>query len=258
MTMATCYYKTQLKTEKEKRAYDCYVDGIMSRKEYLRFNGVDRKAVDRVTRAAILDHPELLLLKEAYSYEKLSSDFTEIKIYYKLSREDSEMILRTLDAIAKRLIYDAKKAGCGSDLEIAAYLHDFLTDRICYTKGDTGLERNHNVLGGLVNLETVCDGYAQIYLFLLDKAGIPALYVGGRIEGGSDAGHAWNCVCIDGVYYNVDVTADSNGRGRKGDWHSFMLSDDDLRQRKYLTDNDAELPECPCTMKLNRTERRIA
>ena len=256
--MATCYYKTQLHKAEEKRAYDYYVNSIMSHKEYLSFHDMDRKTVDKITRAAMLDYPEIMLLKEGYSYEKLSSDCVEIKLYYKMSGEAGKTVLKSLDMIAKRLIYDAKKAGCGSDLEIAAYLHDFLTDKICYTKGDTSLERNHNMLGGLVNLETVCDGYAQIYLFLLDKAGIPALYVGGSVEGGSDNGHAWNRVCIDGTYYNVDVTADSNGRGQKGDWHSFMLSDEDLRRRNYRTDNENELPKCPRTMTLERANRRIA
>ena len=256
--MATCYYKTQLKTGAEKRAYDNYVGSVLDFKRYICFKGMDRKTVDRVKRAAILDHPEIHFLTESYSYEISSPDSVVLRMNYKMPRENGRKILHTLDKLAKRLICDAKKAGCVSQLEIAAYLHDFLTDKICYTKGDTSLERNHNVLGGLINLETVCDGYSQIYLFLLDRAGIPALYVGGRISGGSDNGHAWNQVCIDGIYYNVDVTFDSNGRGRQGDWDYFMLSDDDFRAKKHIVDKGFALPKCPRTMTLDRANRRIA
>ena len=51
----------------------------------------------------------------------------------------------------------------------------------------------------------MCAGYAASVKYLLDKIGIPCIYVQGTsLE--TNIGHAWNIVEIEGEYYYVDAT----------------------------------------------------
>lgn len=56
----------------------------------------------------------------------------------------------------------------------------------------------------------VCSGYADSVAVLLDMAGIPNVQVSGKPESGG-AGHAWNKVLLDGVWYNLDATWGDTG-----------------------------------------------
>ena len=96
----------------------------------------------------------------------------------------------------------------------------------------------YTAYGCLVNGRCVCAGYAAAYKVLLDRLGIPCVYVvgwGDRFR--SDVGHAWNRVVIGGRSYYVDVT-----------WDEFEIYDDDgnqkypeIAQRDYFNITTAEL-----------------
>ena len=106
-----------------------------------------------------------------------------------------------------------------SDAEIALQIHDNLIDLVTYDfdecdKGEDILA--HTAYGALVkngkgmDNYAVCDGYSQAYVYLLRQAGIQAtVIVGDAGNSESDAGgHAWNVVCLDGEWYEVDSTWD--------------------------------------------------
>ena len=69
----------------------------------------------------------------------------------------------------------------------------------------------------------VCQGYAAAVYRLLREAGVPVRIVRGegiRSDGSSEP-HAWNAVCLDGRWLNVDVTW---GTGQPGDPY-FLRTD---------------------------------
>lgn len=254
--MATRYYRSTLNTN-EQKAYDILVDGIKNHKSSVILPKIGKTAVRRVRCAIDSDYPEFFFIKPSVYYELANQ--IEYHIEYSLSQKNVTEITRTLNTIAKKLLLKSKANGLSGDLQIAAYLHDYLTDHISYTKGDRSLTRNHNLVGALINRETVCEGYSKLYLFLLDKAGIPAIYVSGKTVGGSAAGHAWNMVKVNGKWYHVDVTWDSNGKGNKGDWDYFLLSDAQIRTKKHILNYDGwKLPQCINEIHLNRIKRRVA
>jgi hypothetical protein len=47
----------------------------------------------------------------------------------------------------------------------------------------------------------------------MEELGIPAFVISGQ-DPGDPSGHAWNCVQIDGIWYDVDLTNDSATAGR--------------------------------------------
>ncbi|MBQ3301573.1 MAG: cell wall-binding repeat-containing protein, partial [Eggerthellaceae bacterium] len=62
--------------------------------------------------------------------------------------------------------------------------------------------------GALVDGYAVCQGYSLAFIAAMNKLGFEATYV-------TQADHGWNRVCVNGKWYNVDVTFDDpivNGR----------------------------------------------
>lgn len=78
--------------------------------------------------------------------------------------------------------------------------------------------------GGLVEGKSICAGYALILNEALKSVGIKSQYVEGYPEKGY--GHAWNQVQIDGKWYNVDPTWDSECFQRTGRYKYMLLNDE--------------------------------
>ena len=101
-----------------------------------------------------------------------------------------EQILRCYDVLCRLASYD------DSEYDEAA-------------KTATGARpKAHDLVGFMENRYVVCDGYANVYSWMMMELGIDNYIVLGRADGG---GHAWNKVCIGGNWYNIDVCWDDTG-----------------------------------------------
>ncbi len=80
--------------------------------------------------------------------------------------------------------------------------------------------------GGLVDGKAICAGYALILNEALKYVGLKSLYVKGCELGKS--GHAWNQVQIDGKWYNVDATWDSEVYHFYRKYEYMLLNDEDF------------------------------
>ena len=65
---------------------------------------------------------------------------------------------------------------------------------------------NQTIAGALVDQECVCNGYAMTMTYFANAAGLDCMLV-------VSAGHAWNIIKIDGVWYELDVTWTDQDRG---------------------------------------------
>ena len=96
-----------------------------------------------------------------------------------------------------------------SDYDKAKLIHDFICNRVDYAydaNGDASSEIwAHNIIGVAKKLGSVCESYAETYLFLSRLVNLDSLIVLGY---SSNVGHAWNYTKIDGVWYGVDATWD--------------------------------------------------
>lgn len=88
-------------------------------------------------------------------------------------------------------------------------VHDYLVNNVEY---DMSISKNniYNIYGTLVNHESVCEGYAEAFKYLLDGLGIESTIVIGKGTNsqGNSENHAWNYVKLNDVWYAVDVTWD--------------------------------------------------
>lgn len=66
-----------------------------------------------------------------------------------------------------------------------------------------------NMLGGLIENNSVCLGYAQILKNVLSEFGIDSRVVIGIPTNGKGDAHAWNIIKLDGKEYQCDLTEDA-------------------------------------------------
>lgn len=107
-----------------------------------------------------------------------------------------------------------------SDFDKALLLHDELVLYGSYLlSGET--------YSFMVEGKGKCYGYSEVYAFLLAQVGIKS-----EILESTAMNHQWNKVCIDGVYYHVDITWDDPIPDKPGfARHTFFLLSDGAIQR---------------------------
>ena len=106
----------------------------------------------------------------------------------------------------KNQIISQKTGNTYNDVKM---VHDYLINTIEY---ETTISKNniYNIYGALVQNESVCEGYAKAFKYLLDELQIPCVMVIGQATNskGETENHAWNYVQINGNWYAVDTTWD--------------------------------------------------
>ena len=111
----------------------------------------------------------------------------------------------------------------------------------------------HNAFGALVGFSetdgaekgaVVCQGYADAYLLLCQRAGLPCVVVSGEADAGKvftgAANHMWNAIKLDGKWYAVDVTWDDCDMTYSNKTHPELISgvvDVSMTEFQYFTDN---------------------
>lgn len=92
--------------------------------------------------------------------------------------------------------------------ELAAY--EYLAGNCFY---DFESMWSASAYGALVEGHAKCDGISLGMKWLCEEMGISCMVIAGK-HPEQEIGHAWNVVCIDGTYYDLDVTNDVNSTER--------------------------------------------
>ena len=116
---------------------------------------------------------------------------------------------------ARRILNEIVKADDDDVAKLLA-IHDYIADSVIYDTellnlsaahdaGSLSGYRGFNLEGVFLDNRAVCDGIAKAFMLMARIEGIEVIRVSGSHKG---TGHAWNKVCLDGVWYAVDVTGD--------------------------------------------------
>jgi len=108
-----------------------------------------------------------------------------------------------------------------SQWQKALSVHDYLIANCTY---DESLAHNTGY-DLLVNGTSVCAGYAEAYMDIMNRLGIPCVMVESEAMD-----HAWNLICIDGSWYHVDLTWDDPTPDNFGkvSHEYFLLTDEEM------------------------------
>ena len=124
-------------------------------------------------------------------------------------------------------------AGATDDYTKALRIHDYIVNKCSYTLGDDQ-HYSSTAYGCLVQGEANCEGYAKAFMKLAAECGLKCILVTGVTDEGEN--HAWNQICINGEWRNVDVTWDDiDVAGDKR--RMYFLCGDDEFSRTHTADN---------------------
>lgn len=96
-----------------------------------------------------------------------------------------------------------------SDFEIAKKVYAWITDNYSYVSGSD----RHSTYSGLIEHETVCQGFSTSAYRLLMEMGVSCRLI-------ANDSHGWNIVNIGNEYYNIDATWDVGLR--ESEWKYFL------------------------------------
>ncbi|MCM1392886.1 MAG: InlB B-repeat-containing protein, partial [Ruminococcus sp.] len=205
---------------------------------------IPKSNISAITNLIWNEMPEMFQISSmSYYYSSSSGILTMLNPSYHFTAEEYPEMLEASRKAADAMVADLVDSDL-SDAEKALLVHDRLVafceyDYDAYRAGSIP-RTSRNIYGALVLGESVCQGYALTYEYLLDKVGIESHY------SSSDAlNHAWNIVYIDGDPYYVDTTWDDpvwdvNGRV----YHTnFLVSYDVFGASHDATDYEVPQPQ---------------
>jgi transglutaminase/protease-like cytokinesis protein 3 len=164
---------------------------------------------------------------ELYHYE-----VTILPEYYTSAEEEMSVSERVRE-ILNELDFDRNTGDFQKIQSVAAYLKEHIRYDEIHAKNPNH-HRKATAYAALVQGQAVCQGYAAAAYRLLREAGVSVRILTGT-AGEQAEFHAWNLVCIDGLYYNLDVTWDDTN----GNDACFLKSDADFpehtRDAQFLT-----------------------
>lgn len=169
--------------------------------------------------------------------EKLSGIILEVKEFTQEKLEKKKSAILTAERILKDMPANVE------DWRKAEYLYRYLGTHVEYFNAqDFGAERDF-LYDALVTGKTLCDGYANAFSLLCNMAQIPCVEKMYTPPEDSDekAGHTWNAVLLDGIWYNVDATASVEVAGDHPHLSRFAFSDELL---EYTVDYEKRAPKC--------------
>ena len=196
------------------------------------------------------DHPELFWIDASYKYSVYPS-YVVFHPEYTCDAAKKEQRREEIDCAADEILNALSQET--SDYSKIRLVFEYLIDTVSY---NPNAEDNQNIFSSLVMKESVCAGYAKATQYLLQKAGIPCIYVTGTItDGGS---HAWNIVRCDGNYYQVDTTFGASSYTNPETEiqqieipheltynYAYLCCNDDILYRdRTVSEYEIPLPEC--------------
>lgn len=232
--MDTYYYYSTL-SEDDKKLYVQLYERCMDIEATggVRFGSIDD--ADRIFNLVCGDHPELFFVN-GYHYTIMSSGVALSPLYAYSNDEIASRRLQNNMVIDE--VISAMPGGL-SEYEIIKYCYEWIVNNTTY---DLGSADNQEYSSVFINHSSVCAGYANAMIMLLQKAGLQAMYVTGNAPGP----HAWAIVRVDGQYYQLDVTwADSTNPTVPHPDYAYLCMTTEKISRTHTVDDDIyPIPEC--------------
>lgn len=243
------YYFKQL-NEEEQRVYRELLKGIRAREKdfYLTLSQDD--SIDRCYHAVLKDHPEIFWVhnhEKIYKTTYSDSDYCTFTPGYIYTESEISEIQNAMEAgfqeVSSLIPADA------SDYEKVRIVYTYVIDNTQYQASDD----DQTIAGVFWKKEAVCAGYAGAVQYLLERIGVPCIYVDGSTQGSTE-GHAWNIVKLDGEYYYVDATNGDqpdflNGNAAQLEEHKTIIYDylcpfPEEYEKKYIRSEELTVPDC--------------
>ncbi|HFU3730244.1 TPA: transglutaminase domain-containing protein [Streptococcus suis] len=241
--VASNFYFQQLDTDRERRVYLQFVNGLRKRENTIEIDSVIQEIYTRVYFSVANDFPEYYWLTDAMVDGIEFSDLSQ-PIY----PADVEQVSSQLEEVARAILEQAPK---GSDYEMIKFFYETIIKQTTYdveALSNNSLSwKEQGITSVLLEQKSVCAGYSRTFQYLCKLAGIHCIYVSGMAnsEQGGQIGHAWNLVQIGGQYYGIDTTWGDpvfeeamGGQGQAEISYDYLCVTDEFLNRSRKADSD--------------------
>lgn len=222
------YYKNQLLNFENGsnliKGYEALSNAVKQMEDSVEFSisyKLSPEDLSNIINVFLWDNPWAFYFDYNFSYSYMISNNQEIVLQadltYTMSKSEVEEAKEEIDSVVNNIMMVVDKFD--NDYDKERYIHDYLALSINYIENDHA----YDIYGALVLHESVCEGYAKAFQYLLAFAGIKSCMVAGQSYNPSTKlleEHAWNLVLIDDVYTYVDVTWDDQGEA--GIWYTYF------------------------------------
>lgn len=236
------YYYERL-SPLEKKVYEGLEKGLAGRVSPIRVMGSGFQ-VKKILPMVYLDNPQFFYVDNTHLSLVDAGLFCIVTpVYYKDSGQ-----IRSIEAYLKRIddrfLEEIRKKRLNNHMTVK-YAHDFVLRNTKYARESLAAGQAagdvSTIVGVFCNHSAVCMGIALAEKWLLDLAGIPSAVIEGYVPDAgfsvSTAGdavqnnHAWNLVCVNDLWYHMDVTMDlgSSSSGRLA--YDYFLRSDGVFQK---------------------------
>lgn len=210
--------------ENNKEACDRLYEGLCNRQDQIWFSDLKltKTQMGYLFKTVLRKYPELFYVNHnQYGVGSYGTYADLVVPYYRFDSDQISAKQEEFNRCAQKLI-----AGLTPDMseyDRALIIHDRLAIHCKYLDedGDGHITAYDAIVDGNAN----CQGYTSSYSYLLSLAGVRS-----EIVESSEMYHIWNKVCIDGEYYNVDLTWDDPIPDKAGyaKHKYFLLSDEEI------------------------------
>lgn len=177
-------------------------------------------------------NPALFWFPLKYELIRYSGGYN-LRLHYQYTAEQVSGMSTKTEAAAAQLL--ASVPDSTDEYLTALRIYEALCTKVSYDESLS--DESFNIYGALVNGNATCEGYSRTYQYLLSMRGIKALLVSGKV---GNEGHMWNRVCVNGKWYNTDVT---------------LGDSDDTINHFYFNRTDAEfLSDHTCDRTISSTD----
>lgn len=221
--------KEETGSEQLGRDYQTAIEAFMHDNPDLFYLDVNKMYLNIETTTKFLRTTYNVYISPANGATYLSNEFT--------STAQIEKAITDIETVKNNIL---SQLG-GTDYQKVLEIHDYLVENIEYdsTYQEIG---SYSIYGALVGNKCVCEGYAKAFKYLANAAGLRCEIMQGTAtnSSGQTESHAWNCVEINGTWYEIDPTWDDpiivggNGRVTNDIKYKYFLKGTDTFEKDHV------------------------
>lgn len=231
------FYRGLLSSDGQ-NAYDKVAAAIAARRDSVTFDMRTPSELDAMMTYLARDRADFFWWNGGFiwsSYESNGITSFTVEPEYTKAADEIRALQATIDRECEDVVAGTRYA---SDYEKIKAAHDFIINRTIYDSAYYGTDISVTITEG----RGVCENYTRLFQVIMGKMGIPSLYLNG-------GDHAWNLVCADGKWYQIDLTWDDPVRDdgtQTLNYIYFCITDEEM-YRTHVCDYAEILPPCTAT-----------